>query len=112
MVLEVPPKFLGTIDAHWFRWVVDIGPSGPDRAEGGRYLIVPPDYTGSLPDGGFFVARACSLVRVSAPRPKPLLVILTIHCGSSSPRCSEGDSYRTVARADNMTAALILAARG
>jgi len=58
MVLEVAPRFLGTIDDHWFRWVIDIGPPGPDRGEGGKYLIVPPDYTGSLPDGGFFVARA------------------------------------------------------
>jgi hypothetical protein len=58
MILEVPPKFLGTIDDYWFRWVIDIGPPGPDRGEGGKYLIVPPDYTGALPEGGFFVARA------------------------------------------------------
>jgi hypothetical protein len=58
MVLEVPPKFLGTIDDHWFRWVIDIGPPGPDRGEGGKYLIVPPNYDGPLPTGGFFTARA------------------------------------------------------
>jgi hypothetical protein len=58
MILEVPPKFLGTIDDYWFRWVIDIGPPGPDRGEGGKYLIVPSDYTGALPEGGFFVARA------------------------------------------------------
>jgi hypothetical protein len=58
MVLEVPPKLLGTIDDYWFRWVIDIGPPGPDRGEGGKYLIVPPDYAGPLPEGGFFVARA------------------------------------------------------
>src|SRR4029077_19137944 len=31
MVLEVPPKALGTIDDYWFRWVVDIGLPGSDR---------------------------------------------------------------------------------
>src|SRR5262245_57792307 len=58
MVLEVPPKFLGAIDDQWFRWVVDIGLPGPDRGEGGKYLILPPGYDGLLPEGGLFTARA------------------------------------------------------
>jgi hypothetical protein len=58
VVLETPPKFLGAVQDAWFRWVVDIGFPGPDRGEGGKYLIVPPDYSGPLPDGGFFIARA------------------------------------------------------
>ena len=58
MVLETPPKLLGAIDDYWFRWVIDIGLPGPDRGEGGKYLIVPPGYDGPLPEGGFFVARA------------------------------------------------------
>jgi len=58
MVLEVPPKFLGAIDDYWFRWVIDIGLPGGDRGEGGKYLIIPPDYDGPLPSGGFFTARA------------------------------------------------------
>jgi hypothetical protein len=58
MVLDVPPKFLGAIDDHWFRWVVDIGAPGADRGEGGKYLIVPPGYDGPLPEGGFYTARA------------------------------------------------------
>ena len=58
MVLEVPPGLLGTIDDHWFRWVIDIGPPGPDRGQGGKYVIVPPGYDGNLPEGGFFVAHA------------------------------------------------------
>ncbi|MBX3388393.1 MAG: DUF1254 domain-containing protein [Phycisphaeraceae bacterium] len=58
MVLEVPPRFLGTIDDHWFRWVTDIGLPGGDRGEGGKYVIVPPGYEDDLPDGGFFVAHA------------------------------------------------------
>jgi hypothetical protein len=61
MVLEVPPRFLGAIDDAWFRWVIDIGLPGPDRGEGGKYLIVPPGYDGALPEGGYFVARAKTL---------------------------------------------------
>lgn len=58
VVLEAPPRFLGTVQDAWFRWVVDLGLPGPDRGEGGKYLIVPPDYTGPLPQGGFFVAHS------------------------------------------------------
>lgn len=58
VVLETPPRFLGAVQDAWFRWVVDLGLPGPDRGEGGKYLIVPPDYQGPLPEGGFFVARA------------------------------------------------------
>src|SRR5678815_4742750 len=58
MVIEAPPKFLGVVQDAWFRWVIDMGLPGPDRGEGGKYLIVPPDYKGELPEGGFFVARA------------------------------------------------------
>ena len=58
MVLETPPKALGTLDDAWWRWVIDFGVPGPDRAEGGRYLILPPGYDGPVPEGGFYVARA------------------------------------------------------
>jgi hypothetical protein len=58
VVIETPPKFLGAVQDAWFRWVIDLGVPGPDRGEGGKYLIVPPDYSGTLPDGGFFVVRA------------------------------------------------------
>jgi hypothetical protein len=42
----------------WFGWVIDIGAPGPDRGEGGKYLIVPPGYDGPLPDSGFFVGHS------------------------------------------------------
>jgi hypothetical protein len=42
----------------WFRWVTDFGVPGPDRGEGGRYLLLPPGYDGPLPEGGFNVSRA------------------------------------------------------
>jgi hypothetical protein len=58
MVVEQPPRGLGTINDMWFSWVIDIGFPGPDRGEGGKYLIVPPGYEGPLPEGGFYVARS------------------------------------------------------
>ena len=38
MVIEQPPKGLGTINDMWFGWIIDIGLPGPDRGEGGKYL--------------------------------------------------------------------------
>jgi hypothetical protein len=58
MVVEQPPKGLGTINDMWFGWIIDIGFPGPDRGEGGRYLLIPPGYDGPLPDSGFHVARS------------------------------------------------------
>jgi len=58
MVFESPPGALGTIDDMWFRWVTDFGAPGPDRGEGGRYLLLPPGYDGDVPTGGYFVARS------------------------------------------------------
>jgi hypothetical protein len=58
VVIETPPKFLGVVQDAWFRWVIDLGLPGPDRGAGGKYLIVPPEYDGTLPEGGFNVAHA------------------------------------------------------
>ena len=46
LVVEIPPKVLGAIDDFWYRWVVDVGITGPDHGEGGKYLVLPPGYTG------------------------------------------------------------------
>jgi hypothetical protein len=58
IVFEPPPKALGALDDFWFRWVTDFGAPGPDRGEGGKYLILPPGYDGPLPEGGFYVSRS------------------------------------------------------
>ncbi len=57
LVLEVPPKVLGLIDDMWYHWVVDVGVTGADKGEGGKYLILPPDYKGDVPEQGYFVVR-------------------------------------------------------
>jgi hypothetical protein len=51
LVVEVPPKVLGTMDDMWFRWVTDIGITGPDKGQGGKYLLLPPGYHGKEPKG-------------------------------------------------------------
>jgi hypothetical protein len=42
----------------WFRWVIDFGRPGPDRGEGGKYLLVGPGYDDYLPEDGFYVAHS------------------------------------------------------
>ena len=57
LVLEIPPEVLGPIDDAWFRWVTDVGLTGPDKGKGGKYLLLPPGYTAEVPEG-YFVARS------------------------------------------------------
>ena len=56
IVVEIPPRVLGTINDFWYKWVVDVGVTGPDKGAGGKYLILPPGYTGEVPEG-FIVVR-------------------------------------------------------
>ena len=41
LVVEIPPKVLGLIDDFWYR-VADVGITGADKGEGGKYLVLPP----------------------------------------------------------------------
>ncbi|MBD3258452.1 DUF1254 domain-containing protein [candidate division GN15 bacterium] len=73
-VVEIPPGCgPGTVNDAYFRFVVDMGIPGPDRGQGGKYLILPPDYEGDLegPIGGktatvegeeYFVVQSSSYV--------------------------------------------------
>src|SRR5215510_9950445 len=35
----------------WFAWVCDVGFTGADKGEGGKYLLLPPGYKGAVPSG-------------------------------------------------------------
>ncbi len=60
LVIEVPPGTgPGTVYDAFFRFVVDMGAPGPDKGQGGKYLILPPGYKGEEPDG-YFIARSPS----------------------------------------------------
>jgi len=60
VVLDVPPAtaqtaIFGSAVDVWQEPVADIGPAGTDQGQGGRYLFLPPDYQGEVPDGYFVV---------------------------------------------------------
>lgn len=56
MVLDVPTGVLGPVDDADFRWVTDLGLTGPDAGKGGKYLFVPPGWKDPLPSDGYFIA--------------------------------------------------------
>ncbi len=51
LVVEVPPRVLGLIDDMYYNWVIDVGLTGPDRGRGGKYLLLPPNHRGQVPQG-------------------------------------------------------------
>ena len=57
LVIEMPPTVLGFINDIWSRFVADVGYSGQDKGEGGKYLLLPPNYTKDVPEG-YFVIRS------------------------------------------------------
>jgi len=54
--VEIPPKVLGGIDDFYYRWWLTFGITGPDKGQGGKYLVLPPGYSGQVPEG-YFVVR-------------------------------------------------------
>jgi len=44
MVIQTPPNVLGFIDSAWFGYVTDFGNAGPDRGQGGTFIIAPPEF--------------------------------------------------------------------
>lgn len=59
VVVEIPGPVLGTLDDAFFRFVSDVGLTGPDQGKGGKYLFIGPDYDGEIPDG-YFVAKSAT----------------------------------------------------
>jgi hypothetical protein len=51
IVVESAPNTLGILDDFWFGHVTDMGNAGPDKGEGGKFLILPPGYDGEVPEG-------------------------------------------------------------
>ena len=58
MVIESPAGAYGMIDDFWQRPISEIGPLGPDKAKGGKFLVLPPDYSGEKPAEGYFVVES------------------------------------------------------
>ncbi len=61
-VVEIPAgSGPGTVNDAFFRFVIDMGAPGPDRGQGGKYLILPAGYEGDIPEG-YFVAYSPSRI--------------------------------------------------
>lgn len=59
-VVEVPAGLIaGMIMDNWQRVLADLGVVGPDKGQGGKYLIMPPGY-GPVEAPGYFVVQATS----------------------------------------------------
>lgn len=53
LVVAAPPNVIGMFTDLFQRTITDVGLIGPDRARGGLYLLLPPDYDGQIPQGYF-----------------------------------------------------------
>jgi hypothetical protein len=53
LVVAAPPTVIGMFTDFFQRTITDVGLIGPDRARGGLYLLLPPDYIGEIPKGYF-----------------------------------------------------------
>jgi hypothetical protein len=69
MIFDAPPGLQALIDDFWHRpiegpeidgiqYLADIGLPGPDKGEGGKYLILPPGYEGKVDESEYFVYRS------------------------------------------------------
>ena len=62
IVVEVPPMMLGGFSDMWQTEIANIGPTGMDKGKGGKYVLLPPGYTGKVPDG-YFVLK-CTTFKI------------------------------------------------
>lgn len=60
-VIDMPKgPFLGLVDDHGQHWITDLGIPGPDKGQGGKYIILPPNYKDTLP-AGFHIGKSSTL---------------------------------------------------
>ncbi|MEF1273059.1 DUF1214 domain-containing protein [Vibrio campbellii] len=71
IVIEVPAasdkvSYFGSVVNQWEQPIVDVGPAGADKGKGGKYVFLPPNYTGSpskseLETKGYIVSQTDTL---------------------------------------------------
>jgi hypothetical protein len=54
-VVDLPPRMLGILDDMAFLYMTDLGMAGPDKGQGGKFLVLPPGYEGNVPKGYYVV---------------------------------------------------------
>ena len=58
-MIDIPPgAIVGLLDDFWQRSLADVGLPGPDAGNGGKFLLLPPDYDGEVPPSGYYVLQA------------------------------------------------------
>jgi hypothetical protein len=62
VVIEVPPDVLGFVMSGWQQPLEDIGPLGPDKGKGGKFLLLPPGSDREPPPGHFAVRSDTYLI--------------------------------------------------
>ncbi|MDI3560447.1 DUF1254 domain-containing protein [Bradyrhizobium sp. Arg816] len=85
LVVAAPRDVIGMFTDFFQRTITDVGLIGPDRARGGLYLLLPPDYTGEIPQGYFaFKSRTYNVFLFfrtvmpkgdNGPDPKPAVAL-------------------------------------
>jgi hypothetical protein len=56
-IVEAPAGVLGVFNDMWMREVENVGPAGPDRGQGGTFLVMPPGHPGETPAAGAYLVR-------------------------------------------------------
>jgi hypothetical protein len=56
-VVEAPPHMLGFLQDGLQCYLADVGPLGADKDNGGKFLVLPPGFNGTPPEG-YFVSRS------------------------------------------------------
>jgi len=85
LVVAAPRDVIGMFTDFFQRTITDVGLIGPDRARGGLYLLLPPDYDGEIPQGYFaFKSKTYNVFLffrtvmgkgATAPDPKPAVAL-------------------------------------
>jgi hypothetical protein len=55
-------RVLGVLCDFWQRPLTDVGLVGPDKGEGGQFLLVPPHYDGPPLPGGYYTSAATARI--------------------------------------------------
>jgi hypothetical protein len=63
-VVEAPGGVIGFIMSGWQQPLEEVGLLGPDKGEGGPFLLVPPGYDDEVPEGYFVVRSDTFLVNL------------------------------------------------
>jgi hypothetical protein len=85
LIVAAPANVIGMFTDFFQRTITDVGLIGPDRARGGQYLLLPPDFDGQIPQGYFaFKSRTYNVFLFfrtiipkgdNGPDPKPAVAL-------------------------------------